>query len=163
MSLPCNKCQRKVVALMRWHGVTSWDLGHRSDEAQPKAVAKPIPVPLKTGRYHHSSALGSLNACKAWLCWRNIKGRSHLQGRWHSNHLGLWREEVKNNISSQLSASPVFPSSPPSGSELQELRSFEVNLTLWSFPCSALPYSSIYTFVWDFNYRYDHIGKKSLP
>lgn len=122
--------------------MTRGPLDYTTDEAQSKAGAKPIPVPLKTGRYHHSSPLGSTNTCKAWLCWRNIKGRRHLPCRQHSNHLGLWRQEVKNNISSQLSASPVFPSSPPSGSELQELRSFDVNLSdtlVSSLPCPILP------------------------
>lgn len=119
------------------HQQTKWwlsghDMGspgpqHWWDTAQSSSQIHP--VPLKTGRYHHSSAPGGTNTCKAWLCWRNIKGRRHLLGRQHSNHLGLWRQEVKNNISSELSASPVFPSSPPSGSELQELRSFDVNLS----------------------------------
>lgn len=138
MALPCKKTPEESGGS---HDMTWGHLGHSSDKAQPKAAAKPIPVPLKTGRYHHSSALGSTNTSKAWLCWRNIKGRSHLQGRQHSNHSGLWREEVKNNISSQLSASPVFPSSPPSGSELQELRSFDVNLSdslVSSLLCPAL-------------------------
>lgn len=123
----------------------SWGpLGHSIDESQPKAAAKPIPVPENmqiSSFFCSSQGLVAQTLGKAWLCWSNIKGRSNLLGRQHLNHLGLWRQEVKNNISSWLSSSPIFPSSPPSGLELQELRFFDVNLSdtlVSSLLCPAL-------------------------
>lgn len=154
---PINKHQRKVLALRTWHGVP-WAA------ALMRHSPKQQPNPFQS-LWKQSEIIITLLLLVAQTSAWNIKGRRHLLGRQHSNHLGLWRQKVKNNISSQLSGSPVFPSSPPSGSELQELRSFDVNLsdTLVSSPlCPALFFHTC-TFVWDFNYRHDHIGKKTLP
>lgn len=96
------------------HGMSWGPPGYSADVAQPKAAARPIPVSLKTCRYHHFSAhpaLGSTNTCKAWLCWSNIKGRSNLLGR---QHLTTWDfEDRRSKPIYQVSYQPVLSSLPP--------------------------------------------------
>lgn len=91
--------------------VTWGPLGHSTDEAQPKSAAKPVPVPLKTGRYHLSSALiaqtlARLGCAEGTLKVEDISWVDSTQTTW-----GF--EDRRSKTIYQVRYQPVLASLPP--------------------------------------------------